>query len=88
MIEARCVSDGSISIELRRGKKSRYQAVDSLGGPVLMVVDVEEVFEVVAEGFHHGIGDHVGRFIGIFLRSRSTVVVASAEFLTTCFPHY
>lgn len=39
----------------------RYQAVDSLGGPVLMVVGVEEVFEVVAEGFHHGIGDHVGR---------------------------
>ena len=32
-----------------------------LGGPVLMVVGVEEVFEVVGEGFHHGIGDHVGR---------------------------
>lgn len=40
---------------------------------------------MVAEGFHHGIGDHVGRFIGIFLRSRSTVVVASAKFLTTLF---
>ena len=53
-----------------------------------MVVGVEEVFEVVAEGFHHGIGDHVGEVIGIFLRSRSTVVVASAEFLTTCFSYY
>ena len=46
-----------------------------------MVFGVEEVFEVVGEGFHHGLAITLGGFGDYFaVREYYTVVVAPAEF--------